>query len=316
MSQYKTAEDAWREVASHVDADAEMQKLKTENVRTVTIYDEEYPELLKQTYQPPQILYYKGTLPAFDWSIAIVGTRKPTEYGKTACHEFAEALARAGAVIVSGLAYGIDGEAHKSTLAAGGTAVAVIGSGLDHPSFYPPANWALAEKIIGNKGAVISEYPPGTRAFQSHFPERNRIIAGLSHGVLLAEAKDRSGTQITARLAMEENRDVFAVPGSIFSETSKGPNRLIKDGAIPALSPKDILEFYGKEEVAPSRPAEVMSELEQEVLLLLREPALFDDLKAKSGQAVAELQATLSLLELKGKIRELEPGRYQATSLD
>lgn len=317
LEQYGNPETAWQALkTAEGDLDAEAEKLKREGVRTIADDDPAYPELLGQIYQPPKLLYIRGALPEMAWVIAIVGTRKPTEYGRTVAQLFGEALAQAGAIIVSGLAYGIDRETHVGTLRGSGRAVAVIGSGLDRASFYPQANWPLAEEIIAKGGAIISEYPPGKKAFQSHFPERNRVIAGLSHGVLLVEATDRSGTQITARLAMEENRDVFAVPGSIFSETSKGPNRLLKEGAIPALSPDDILEFYGKTRQKSPASSEELTELELKILDFLYEPTLFDDLMVKSGEAVHELQAVLSLLELKGKIRELEPGRYQALAMD
>lgn len=312
LDRYPDAETAWRAQGDKsVNPDDEFEMLARAGIRAIGMRDPEYPQALKEIYQPPQLLYVRGAFPESDLNIAIVGTRKPTEYGKAVARRFGETLAEAGIPIVSGLAYGIDREAHAVVVAKGGKAIAVIGSGLDEASFYPNANWRLAEEIVKKGGAVISEYPPGKAAFQSHFPERNRIIVGTSKGVLLVEARDRSGTQITARLALEENRDVFAVPGSIFSDTSVGPNRLLREGAIPTLSPDDILDHYGRKKIeAPHDDAE-LSELEQKVLATLREPILFEELRAAVDTEINTLQAALSMLELKGKIHELEPGRYE-----
>ena len=210
-----------------IDPDREMEKLIKDGVWTIDKSDLNYPPLLKEAHDAPLLIYGKGKLPKFDesyWGIAIVGTRKPTEYGKAVARNFAEELSYGGAVIISGIAAGIDREAHAGALAGHGKTIAVIGSGLDRASFFPSANWSLAETIIADGSTVVSEYPPGTPALPHHFPERNRIIAGLSHGTIVVEAQERSGALITARLALEENREVFAVPGPINSLTSRGPN--------------------------------------------------------------------------------------------
>lgn len=274
--------------------------------------DSEYPALLKEIHDAPEILYARGTLPKPDeWLIGIVGTRKPTEYGKHVARTFAESLAASGAIVVSGLAYGIDAEAHKGVAAARGKGLAVIGSGLDKASFYPQVNWQLAEEIIRLGGAVISEYAPGTPAMPFRFPERNRIIVGLIKGLIVVEGRDKSGAQITARLALEENRDVFAVPGPIYSPASLLPNRLIKEGATPLLSPDDIFEYYGKSYV-PVKNEETLEGIEAIIIEALQEPLSLDELKASTKAEVTALQAALSLLELGGKIAEIEPGKYQS----
>lgn len=288
--------------------------MQESDIRRVSISDAEYPKLLKEIHDPPETLYVCGTLPWIKdsdlWSIAIVGTRKPTEYGKTIARQFADDLAAAGAVIVSGAAIGIDSEAHRGALKARGKTVAVIGSGMDRDSFYPKSSWSLAEAIIKEGGAVISEYAPGTPALPHHFLARNRIIVGLSQGIILVEAQERSGTQATARFALEENRDLFAVPGSIFSLTSRGPNRLIKEGATPLLASEDIFEFYGKKKYS-NESEETFNGLEAVIIEALREPASFDDLVRIAKTEVGTVQATLSLLLLHEKVIEIEPGMYQ-----
>lgn len=273
--------------------------------------DIQYPALLREIHDAPEILYVRGTLPEDNaWMIGIVGTRKPTEYGAHVARSFAESIAAGGGVVVSGLAYGIDAEAHKGVVRAGAKGVAVIGSGLDRNSFYPKANWPLAEEIIRLGGAVISEYEPGTPARPFRFPERNRIIIGLIQGLIVVEARERSGAQITARLALEENRDVFAIPGPIYSPASTLPNRLIKEGATPLLSPDELFEYYDKTRnpVSANEPAEGIEAI---IVSALEEPLSLDELKAKTKAEVTALQAALSLLELGGKIAEIEPGKYQ-----
>ncbi|MBI2097126.1 MAG: DNA-protecting protein DprA [Candidatus Sungbacteria bacterium] len=315
LNQTPNPETAWRKIShSAIDPDREMEKLVRAGIWLVDQSSKDYPPLLKEIHDAPAILYIKGKLPwkhnETDWTIGIVGTRKPTEYGKFVARQFGEELAEGGAIIVSGLATGIDREAHVGALKARGRTVAVIGSGLDRDSFFPQANWAIAETIIKDGGAVISEYPPGAPALPHHFPERNRIIAGLAQGIIIVEAQEKSGALITARLAMEENRDVFAIPGPITSLTSRGPNLLIKEGATPALSPNDLFEAYGRAKTVPEAAAEALGELEAKILEALREPCSLDDLKTQLKEDTAALQASLSLLELKNKIFEVELGIY------
>jgi len=314
LDKHRSAESAWRAAdKKDIDPDREMEKLVRAGIWMIEKSNPEYPPLLKEIHEAPEILYIKGKLPKWDetiWPIAIVGTRKPTEYGKNIARQFAEELAGGGALIISGCAVGIDREAHVGALKARGKTIAVIGSGVDRDSFFPQANWSLAETIIKEGGAVISEYPPGTPALPHHFPERNRIISGLSKGLVVVEAQEKSGALITARLALEENRDVFAVPGPITSLTSRGPNRLIKDGATPLLAASDIFEAYGKTQTISDQANEALGSLEAEVLKSLSEQKSFDDLKKDLVCDTGALQAALSLLELKNKIQETEPGIY------
>ncbi len=313
LEKFPDAASAWRAHAkSGIDPDREMEKLVRAGIQAIDKSSPEYPMLLKETHDAPAILYIKGKLPwkndENDWTIGIVGTRKPTEYGKQIARQFGEELASGDAMIVSGCAVGIDREAHVGALRGHGKTVAVIGSGLDRESFFPQANWALAETIAKEDGAVISEYPPGTPALPHHFPERNRIIAGLSQGVIVVEAQEKSGALITARLALEENRDVFVIPGPITSLTSRGPNLLLKEGAAPALSPADIFEAYGRTKKISETAEAALAGLDKEIFELLARPHSLDELKQALGAETSALQASLSLLELQNKIQEIEPG--------
>jgi DNA processing protein len=211
--------------------------------KIIKFQDETYPAQLKNIYAPPCVLYVWGELESFCDSllIAIVGTRQITEYGFEAATKLAMGLARSGAVVVSGLALGVDGTAHKGSLKANGKTIAVIGCGLDYA--YPTTHIEL-KRLISKNGAVVSEYPPGIRPDKFTFPMRNRIIAGLSQGTVVVEAGKKSGALITAAYAAESDRDVFAVPGSIFNPMSEGTNKLIRDGAKPVCSSLDILEEY------------------------------------------------------------------------
>ncbi|MBQ5636054.1 MAG: DNA-processing protein DprA, partial [Selenomonadales bacterium] len=202
--------------------------------------DAEYPSLLKEIFDPPSLLYYRGTIPKSELTVGIVGARRSTTYGRQAARKIASELAASGVVVVSGAARGIDTSSHLGALENGKT-IAVLGCGVDVA--YPPENAKLLADIEQN-GAVISEYPPGTQPRQGFFPARNRIISGISAGLLVVEAAEKSGALITATCAMEEGRDVFAVPGSIFSDVSVGTNRLIQDGVKPITCGQDILDEY------------------------------------------------------------------------
>ncbi len=212
------------------------------NIKMVNVYEETYPQKLKNIYDPPIALYYKGKLDLDNFSIAVVGSRRTTGYGaKTACR-LSYDLAMRGVTIVSGLARGIDSIAHKGCLDAGGKTIAVLGCGIDN--IYPPENTALFKDIIDSEGLVLSEYPPGMPPLQHNFPARNRIISGMSNGVLVIEAAKRSGSLITAGCALEQGREVFAVPGNIDCAYSMGTNQLIKEGAKLVLNASDILEEF------------------------------------------------------------------------
>ncbi|MFQ5752996.1 MAG: DNA-processing protein DprA, partial [bacterium] len=219
-------------------ARAQFRKMKKCGVRFITFWDAEYPRLLKQIYDPPAFLFIKGTLEPTDKdAIGIVGTRRPTAYGKIVTERLTSELAQKGLTIVSGLAYGIDTLAHKQALQSGSRTLAILGSGVD--VIYPYENKKLSEKIISN-GAIISEFPMGTEPDRNNFPRRNRIICGLSLGVVVIEAGTKSGALITAALALDQNREVFAVPGNIDNPKSIGTNELIKQGAKVVTSAEDI----------------------------------------------------------------------------
>lgn len=223
--------------------------LKKYGIRIVKISDKEYPANLKEIHNPPQILYVRGNLkPEDDISVAIVGARRCSEYGKRVTRKLASGIAEAKVTIISGLALGLDTIAHEEAVKKGSRTIAVLANGLD--TVYPQANWELAEKISQN-GALISEYPPGTEPLKQNFPARNRIISGLAKSVLITEATDKSGTLHTLNFALEQNRDVYAVPGPIDSPLSLLPNNLIKEGARPVTEASDILIDMGIEEVKP-----------------------------------------------------------------
>jgi len=225
-----------------INPDREMEKLIKEGIGLITINDKAYPELLKEIYVPPSLLYIRGNLKSSDRiSLGVVGTRQLSTYGHRITPLITADLVRAGLTIISGLAKGIDTLAHKAALKANGRTIAVLGSGLDKKSIYPQVNQHLSE-IISQKGALLSEFPIDTKPFAQNFPQRNRIVAGLSLGVLVIEAPKKSGALITARNALEQNRDVFAIPGSVFSHNSFGPNNLIKLGAKLVNQASDILD--------------------------------------------------------------------------
>lgn len=212
-----------------MDWDLEIKRLQEQKVKVLTILDGAYPQRLKEIYLPPIVLFYRGNLSLLNQrAVAIVGSRDHSKYAKDCIHDLIPSLVKDDIVVISGLARGVDTLAHEETLKANGETIAVIGSGLD--VVYPPENSKLYD-VIAKKGLILSEYPLQSRPLKFHFPYRNRIIAGLSHGVCVIEAKEKSGSLITANLALSENREVFAVPGSIFSIHSKGTNSLIEAGA-------------------------------------------------------------------------------------
>lgn len=287
----------------------ELKRLEHLRVRVTTWKDPTYPALLKEIAHPPHILYTCGTLSEDDnFALAIVGTRKITSYGQQVTEQFARELAANQVTVVSGLAQGIDTVAHQAALAAGGRTLAILGSGLD--SIYPRANIALARQIVDSKrGALISEFPLGVKPESGNFPARNRIIAGLSLGVLVTEAPETSGALITANFAQEQGREVFAVPGSIFAKSSGGTNRLILDGAHPVLGIEDIIKALNlflipqKRELQAALPE---NPEEQTLLTLLNhEPQHVDTLIRTSQLPATTVTATLMMMELKGMIKQL-----------
>lgn len=310
-------EDLAREIAvrrPQMDLTKELTVLDKENINIITILDEDYPKLLKEIYDPPQIMYIKGKLePADEFSVAVVGTRKLSTYGQQVATQMARELAQAGLTIVSGLALGIDTLAHLAALEQKTRTIAVLGSSIDRFSIFPAQNKSLAEKIAQN-GAVISEYPMGSAALPHHFPTRNRIVSGLSLGTLVVEAPQKSGAMITANSALSQNREVFAVPGSIFSDNSIGPNSLIKNGAKSIVSASDILEELNLQNLTSNiAVARIAPDNEQEALILKilsHEPVPVDKIVQETKMDTAVVNATLSLMEMKGKIKNLGGMQY------
>jgi DNA processing protein len=299
----------WRE---QISPDGEMEKLEKHGVRVLTYKDPAYPSRLKEIYDYPPIIYYRGSLlPVDEWCVAVVGTRRATVYGKQVTEEIVADLARNKITIVSGLARGIDTIAHRSALEAGGRSLAVFASGLD--VVYPAENTTLANSII-ERGAIISEYPLGTRPRAEYFPRRNRILSGLSLGVLVAEAGETSGAMITARMALEQNREVFAVPGSILSAVSRGTNGLIQEGAKLVRDYTDVLEELNLKTVARQMEMkEVLPASDTENLLLRElsaEPTHIDEVCRKSGLPVSTVSSTLTMMELKGLVRQVGTMNY------
>lgn len=273
---------------------------------------DEIPERLLEIPEPPEKLFIRGEMPKGNAKfLCVVGSRKYTDYGKEVCQKLITGLRGHNIVIVSGLALGIDGIAHRTALDSGLMTIAIPGSGL-HPSvLYPSSHGQLAEKIIESGGALISEFEPSFRATTYSFPQRNRIMAGISHAVLIIEAEIKSGTLITSRLATEYNRDVMAVPGSIFSKTSEGPNMLIRLGATPVYSSAHILETLGFKIEGDKKTKELelknLSDDERKVFALIENPLSRDELirgLVQSGMSVSDSSALLSIMEIKGLIEE------------
>lgn len=279
------------------------------NIDITFFKDKQYPKILKKIYDPPVLLFSKGkTIKPEEDSIAIVGTRSATEYGKKVTQMLASELSSSNISVVSGLARGIDTVAHKSTVSNGGRTIAVLGNGLD--TIYPAENRKLAESIVEN-GTIISEFSIGTKPEAGNFPRRNRIISGLCHGIIVVEAGNRSGAILTALNAIDQNREVFAVPGRIYDKNSLGCIRLIRNGAIPIKSGKDVLVNIENKLYNPIKPRQNELKLdltneEQEIYkLLIDEPMHIDVLNEKSGKGITKLLNILLSLELKGAILQI-----------
>jgi DNA processing protein len=270
---------------------------------------EEIPSLLREIPDAPKKLYLEGVLPGPETKLlCVVGSRKFTPYGKDVCERLIAGLRGHDIAIVSGLALGIDAIAHKAALDAGLKTIAIPGSGLDRDVLYPSTNRNLAEKILESGGALLSEFDPAFRATPWSFPQRNRIMAGISHAVLIIEAETKSGTLITSRLATEYNRDVLAVPGSIFSKNSEGPNMLIRLGATPIRGSADILEALGFsiEETTENLEFKYADCSPEEMLVIhiLTEPLPKDELIRRLKMPTSEASALISIMEIKGLIKE------------
>ena len=305
-----------RGIVSHrdnINPDAEMERLDRAGTRALTWNDPGYPPRLKEISDPPPVLYLRGELlPEDERSVAVVGTRKATAYGREAAGVLSRDLARSGVTIVSGLARGIDSIAHRAALEGEGRTIAVFGCGLD--IIYPSEHRRLAQDIL-ERGALVSEYPLGTKPKATHFPQRNRIISGMTLGTLVVEAPMDSGALWTVRHALEQNREVFCVPGSIFSPVSKLTNALIQEGAKLVLNHKDILEELNLTVVSHQiEMREMLHPADDNESMLLdhlgHEPVHIDDIRRRSGLPIAVVSSTLSMMELKGMVQEVGGMNY------
>lgn len=288
-----------------------IKEWETMGIRLCAQEDEEYPKWLKEIFDPPTLLYYRGTIPQSDLCIGIVGSRRSTTYGRQAARKIASELSASGAIVVSGAARGIDTASHLGALEHGET-IAVLGCGVD--VVYPPENGKLLADIAEH-GAVLSEYPPGTQPHPGLFPARNRIISGISRGILVVEAAEKSGALITATYAMEEGRDVFAVPGSIFSATSIGTNKLIQDGVKPILCGKDILDEYRISSSMPIIENLLLTNEEEIVHTALQYDYAMstEELANETGLDVSRIAMAVLQLTLRGLVKEESAQRYIRT---
>lgn len=282
-------------------------------IKKITIKDGRYPKILKKIADPPRVLYVRGELRADEKCFAIVGTRLCSAYGKQVAMDITGDLANAGLTIVSGLAPGIDTAAHRAAVELKKRTIAVLGTGVDEKSLYPKENIQLARRIIETGGAVISEYPPGTPGSKITFPDRNRIISGLSLGTLVVEAKQKSGALITANYARKQGRKLFAVPGPVHSQNSKGPHMLIKRGAMLVENAKDILKELRIKQVGTKRDDELRVATGEERLIakvLAEGPLDIEKIIEKTGLPAATAASTLAIMELQNKIRNLGRNTY------
>jgi DNA processing protein len=295
------------QVREAINLEDDYLRIIEKGIQVITINDEHYPQKLKSIEHPSPVLYVKGTFEEADnFAVAIVGTRHLTSYGRQVTLELASFLARNGITVVSGLARGIDSIAHEATLNAGGRTLAVLGCGVD--VVYPPEHRALSQRIQEH-GALISDYYPGTLPEGINFPPRNRIISGLSLASVIIEAGEKSGALITAEFAANQGREVFALPGSIYSPRSKGTNRLIRDGAMPLIDFDELLAVLDLTQVEEYRYAKkVIQKNEVEELLsnvIKEEPLQIDEIKNASGLSMEKVSAALVMMELKGIVRKV-----------
>lgn len=301
-------------VRQQLSPDGVMERVERLGVDVLTLEDSRYPRLIAEIPVPPPVLFVKGELlPEDERALAIVGTRRTTSYGRQVAGQLASELAGAGLTIVSGLARGIDGIAHQEALAAGGRTIAVLASGVD--IIYPPEHQRLAEQIVAS-GALIADYPPGTKPDAPNFPARNRLISGLSLGTVIVEAPARSGALITANFAADQGREVFAVPGNVLSSTSEGTNRLLREGARLVRTAADLLDDLGISAAAPSLPVQAplaLSDDERRLFAMVgKEPQHIDELVAAAGLPIAQGVALMTMLELKGFVENAGSQHYIA----
>lgn len=302
------------QLKNQVDLNRIMEKISANAVHIVTWEENDYPRRLKEINQSPPVLFIKGTINVEDdWAVAVVGTRRVTSYGRQVADELGRFLAQNGITVISGLARGVDAIAHNAALEAGGRTIAVLGSGVD--VIYPPEHRKLAMEIM-QQGALVSDYPVGTQPDGINFPPRNRIISGLSLATVVVEAGEKSGALITAEFAVDQGKDVFAVPGSILNAQSEGTNRLIEQGARPLLKFSEILETLQLDRIPEkqlTRKLNPMTNVEQTLFSqLTNEPVHIDQLCERTGLPIVDVSATLTMMELKGLVSQVGGMNYIA----
>lgn len=311
----------WRKT---FNLESELDELQKENIEIITWHDQEYPALLLEIHSPPPILYYRGNVALLSHGLnrlAIVGSREHSAYANKIISHLIAPLCKKGIIIVSGLAHGVDTLAHQETLISRGKTIAVLGCGLKESIVYPYSNRELAKNIIKNSGLIISEFPPSIGPLAQNFPQRNRIIAGLCKATLVIESKTKSGALITAYQALEQNREVLAVPGNIFSDFSEGPNNLIKRGAKTILKADDVLEVFNLNDTVLKKKSKQNKKYNNQAELLLENEAentIYSLIKISSERAekitsdeicefskldTATINSTLSILEIKDLIK-------------
>ncbi|MBW7958265.1 MAG: DNA-processing protein DprA [Anaerolineae bacterium] len=304
---------SFNETRNNFDLDGYTQRVEEGGVSVLTWEDEAYPELLREIPAAPPLIFVRGGFEPVDrWSVAVVGTRRLTAYGRQVTRDLVAGLVRNGVTVISGLARGIDAVAHRTALEEGGRTIAVMACGID--KIYPPEHRDLAREIIDGHGAIISDYPFGSEPESAHFPARNRLISGLSLGVLVVEAGEKSGALITSRFALEQNREVFAVPGNINSPASIGTNRLIQQGGKLVTRVEDILEELNLKMVAEQAVANVvLPETAEEAALISQlssQPVHIDELARLTGLPSSLVSGTLTIMELKGMVQQVGGMNY------
>ncbi len=299
-----------------IELNKEVEKMEQLEIKMSTMADDNYPISLRQIFNPPSVVYYKGKLTnqRDEYSLACVGTRKFSPYGKQIVEDIVKRVCQAGITLVSGLALGIDSLAHRVCVETNSRTIAVLGSGIDEASIYPASNIHLARDIQSQEGLLMSEYPPGTTALQAYFPQRNRIIAGLSKATLVVEAPGKSGALITARFALENNRDVLAVPGNIYTKNAAGVNQLIAMGAYPIVCAEDIfkiLNFQPAESTTQHKQNLLLSEQEKAILEIVSvEAKHINDIIQLTGLPTAKISSFLTIMEIKGLIKNVGNQKY------
>lgn len=298
-----------------VPIDKILEQLDKEKIGVIYIGHEQYPKLLAEIYDPPEILYYRGNLNNItNFNIAIVGARKFTDYGARVTESITQHLIRSGLSIISGLALGIDSLAHNACLKENGHTVAVLGTGINNRAIYPTANKNLADRIIDSGGTIFSEFPLNTPPLRHHFPQRNRIVSGLSIGTVVIEAAEKSGALITSKYALEQNREVFAVPGNIYSPVSIGPNNLIKQGARAITCGEDIINAFNIDNVpACIETQKIIADTPEEELIIIHlnhEPTHINDIIRKTGLSTSTASSSLIIMEIKGLVRNVGGMKY------